>query len=296
MTEADTYTPEFPFSDTAIRYQVKVLKAGQRYTTKRYLRPIYVHRKGIIRPHHIKPTRSTKLELTNDKQYKRRLDNINRAKQRFENTVHSNYPLVPQRYLAPVEVTTTYAVAELSRDQALKDFRKFIRNMNNVYGTPDRLKWVAVAERQKERGLKENNAGSWHFHIVFFNLGFNDRTIIQDAWGKGRTHIKRKSFGYDGAKSASYLSKYFVKDAHEVKRNKKMYQVSRDLDKPTEYIRPFIVKNVLKDLYDNHYIKSFEKTYPLPATDNAVITTLWEPPKQKHPLAESVFVAGIATH
>jgi hypothetical protein len=282
LTVKDTtaYSDHFKFNDQAIRYVRRMTIAGRKITIRKYKNPLLQRRKGII--HGRKPTTTGRIQvLTTDQQYKRRQDNLQRAKNRFENGVHTNYPLNPRPYRAPVEVTLTYATTQLERKIMVRDFQRFIKEMQREYGENENLIWYAVFERQKERGLAEGNAGSWHAHIVFFNLGYNLRCMIHTLWGLGSTSIQRKKYGYEAAKQAAYLSKYFVKDAHEIKKGEKLYLCSHHLLKPEEVVRPFAFEQLASNFYHDGFVKTFiSKRYYIPAIDNEMALEVWEPPPQ----------------
>lgn len=280
LTPADTKAGDFPFNDTAIRYHKKMTIAGRKITVRKYKKPLFQYRKGIKPLKKRTPSYSGKIMvLTTEQEYKRRQDNLQRAKNRFENGVHANYPLNPRPYRAPVEVTLTYATAQLDRRQAVKDVQRFIREMQREYGKVEPLTYHGVLERQKERGLKEGNAGSWHAHFVFYNLGYNLRCMIHTLWGLGHTSITRKKYGYEAAKQAAYLSKYFVKDAGEVKKGEKLYFYSHHLLKPEEVIRPFYFQELATQFYNEGFVKTFlSRTYHIDAIDNEMELEVWEPP------------------
>jgi hypothetical protein len=272
------FETDFKHNNSAYLFVRKMTIAGAKVTVRKYRHPLKRNRKGIIgRKPFIKG--AVKLALTPQQVYKRRHDNIQRSKNRFENSVHANYPLVPQPYRAPVEVTLTYARIMLDRKQILKDTQEFMRSMNREYGQPEQLKWHMVFERQKKRGLKEGNAGSWHAHIVFYNLGYNARSMIHLLWGQGSTSIKRKTYGYESAKSASYNSKYFTKDAEtDLNKSSKMYLCSHNLHKPEDIDRPFEFSHHAIKYLDSGYVKTFiSKVYEIACISNAVQIEVWEP-------------------
>jgi hypothetical protein len=174
LTLADTQTGQYTFHDTGYFYDKKMVIAGRKITVKKYAHPIRRTRKGIQRKPRIRTGRI--VALTTEQTYKRRQDNQQRSKNNFENKVHTNYPLTPTPYRAPVEITLTYARTMLDRRQAIKDWQDFTRSMQREYGNVAVLLYVAVLERQKERGLKEGNEGTWHIHAIFFNLPYNPST------------------------------------------------------------------------------------------------------------------------
>jgi hypothetical protein len=135
-----------------------------------------------------------------------------------------------------------------------------------------------VLERQKERGKKENNAGTWHIHLVVYNLPYNLRCMIHVLWGLGSISVKRKSYGYDSAKSAAYMSKYFIKDAYEIQKGDKVYLCSHNLNKPIEVIRPWEFEQLATDYYNQGYVKTFiSKLFDIPVINNQMKLEVWEP-------------------
>jgi hypothetical protein len=196
-----------PWSDSAYQYVRKMTIAGKKITVKKYANPIKKNRKGIrnTKPRTVIARTGNEVRTT-QQAYKRRQDSKQRAKNTFENKVHANYPLTPTPYRAPVEITGTYARTMLDRRTIKRDVAKFVRGVQREYGQVTPVRYTIVFERQKERGLKEGNAGTWHFHGVFYNLPYNSRAMIWTLWGQGRMTVQRKKPGYDAAKEAAYLS------------------------------------------------------------------------------------------
>jgi hypothetical protein len=105
--------------------------------------------------------------------------------------------------------------------------------------------------------------------------------MIHTLWGLGSTSIERKKYGYEAAKQAAYLSKYFVKDAHEIKKGEKLYLCSHHLLKPEEVVRPFAYEQLASNFYHDGFVKTFiSKRYYIPAIDNEMALEVWEPPPQ----------------
>jgi hypothetical protein len=102
--------------------------------------------------------------------------------------------------------------------------------------------------------------------------------MIHVLWGLGSISCTRKSYGYDSAKSAAYLSKYFVKDAHEIQKGDKVYLCSHNLNKPIEVIRPWEFEQLATDYYNEGYVKTFvSRLFEITAINNQMKLEVWEP-------------------
>lgn len=148
----------------------------------------------------------------------RNKSSVNRARNALYRLVECN--VGSHGNFLPVFVTLTY-VDNISDLKACNDnFKNFMKRLN--YALDVRLKYVAVPEWQKR--------GAVHYHIVFFNLPFIDKFLLERIWGNGLTNIqvvkKLKSMG-------KYLAKYFSKACHDSRLyGQKSYMASRGLIRP----------------------------------------------------------------
>lgn len=139
----------------------------------------------------------------------------------------------------PKFLTLTSAKTCLNVDDFRKRLKSFFKSMkNNGYD----LKYLYVLERQKKRGKKEGNEGSWHAHIIIFNDEYIPFEIINKYWN-GNTDIKiLNDYKFEDNKQtdekiknvASYVVKYITKD-NISDFGSRFYACSRNLKRPVVY-------------------------------------------------------------
>jgi len=153
----------------------------------------------------------------------KRVDSLHRAKQNISLTVSANI----NKYSKFMTLTTAKTV--LARADFLKMFNQFRKNFNRIFGYP--LQYLAVLERQKLRGIKENNEGSWHIHLIVFNNDLLPYQKLKVAWcNYGSIDIKLlRHYTHIPV----YLMKYLTKD--NVGFNKKSILKSHHLKQPQRF-------------------------------------------------------------
>jgi len=123
-------------------------------------------------------------------------------------------------------MTLTYAENMEDRQQALKDFRNFLKKARRKYG---KFEYISVIEYQKR--------GAVHFHCFLFGFPFvpiNDLPELTEVWGHGFLELKvvRNHF-----KLQNYLTKYFMKTFQEERsRNERRYFASKGLKRSQVFI------------------------------------------------------------
>lgn len=148
---------------------------------------------------------------------------IQRAKTQLFNLVASNV----SRYSKFITLTTKETV--LDRNEFLNMFNQFRKNFSRVFGY--NLKYVSVLERQKKRGIKENNSGSYHMHLIVFNDAKLPFESLKKCWcSYGSVDVKKLR---DYTHIPLYLMKYLTKEI--VSHNDKMILVSQKLKQPRIY-------------------------------------------------------------
>lgn len=208
---------------------IKIIKSGDVIEVYDYQIPIAVEHSN----HGIKGTL--------DEQLKRE-DNLFRARADIRRYIWRN--ITPYSKF----LTLTYAKTNLDYDKLVYDFKQFIKNLGRK-GFKN-IPWLYVTEHQKERGIKEGNAGSLHIHAVLFTDEYIPYEAINASWKQGATDIaKIESINNLGA----YVCKYLTKDEFELYM-KQSYHVSRNLKKPEiiahdGYISdPDFAKDILENL------------------------------------------------
>jgi len=121
-----------------------------------------------------------------------------------------------------VFVTLTYAKHIDELKEANRDFRLFIKRLNNRVSHA--LAYVCVPEWTKKNRI--------HFHIVFFNLPFFPKEKLEETWGLGFTQIEIVK---NIRNNAAYLAKYFSKSAKDPRlAGKKAFFASKGLLRPVD--------------------------------------------------------------
>jgi len=126
-------------------------------------------------------------------------------------------------------ITLTTKDTVLDRSQFLKLFDLFRRAYKTKYGK--NLPYLGKIERQKKRGLKEGNEGSWHIHLCCFFETTIQYQAFQDLWTFGFTNIEKVRSGDVGR----YFMKYLTKDDLDIKKNKKVLFKSTGLKEPSTF-------------------------------------------------------------
>ncbi len=143
-------------------------------------------------------------------------------------------------------ITLTMAKTTLSRDEFLKYFKHFTKNFHRQF--KQKLKYVGVLERQKKRGLKENNEGSWHIHLIVFNSQKLHFPTLKQCWAQyGSVDIKKCRHV---SELGVYMLKYLTKE--NVELNKKAILTSQGLELPS-------ISRDIGQYVPNHF--DFSKSY-----------------------------------
>lgn len=120
-------------------------------------------------------------------------------------------------------LTLTFKENVVKKDVALYEFKKFIQRLNYfLYKTKKKqIKYLAVPEKQQR--------GSYHFHIILFDVPYIPKQQIQDLWGLGFVQINKVK---DANHLVSYIVKYITKDfIREAGKCKKKILTSKGLEK-----------------------------------------------------------------
>ncbi len=219
-------------------YQVKATKCGRTMlNVVRYQRPhVYTEKRTATR---------VPRDVLRSGGAERRADNVKRARATLTQLVHTNWPHWTHAYSTPVFVTLTFRRDGEYADIAHKDnhkeqmklLRRYHQEMRKMFGD---LRYVWVKELHKD-------GEHVHFHILYFNLGFNTHEQMDKAWPHGYVRTERIRTGKKGiAKCAGYLAKYMGKNTPD-KNERKLYRPSHNLEYPTTYYAPYDVHALLLD-------------------------------------------------
>lgn len=168
---------------------------------------------------------------------------IQRAKTQLFNLVASNVT----RYSKFITLTTKATV--LDRNEFLNMFNQFRKNFSRIFGY--NLRYVSVLEQQKKRGIRENNSGSYHMHLIVFNDAKLPFESLKKCWRSyGSVDVKKLR---DYTHIPLYLMKYLTKEI--VSHNDKMILVSQKLKQPEIY---YSSNRIILETYD------YRKEYFMP--------------------------------
>lgn len=165
--------------------------------------------------------RNYDIERDIEKSNGKREGNLMRARKTIRQVIWSNQTKFTKF------ITLTYAETVLDIKKVRYDISKFVKNMKNRGYD---MKYLYVLENQRERGLKENNDGSLHVHMVLFIDKFIPKKDIDESWKKGYTGINAIE---DIRNLGAYVCKYITKDNLQ-EFGKRTFSCSLGLDRPEE--------------------------------------------------------------
>lgn len=211
-------------------YNQKIIRTGPYVEVWEYSKPIITHSDEPIYSSELtdkKKKRRSFDELTTDEQKKRLLRmEISRlqAKWRLLRLVDCNY----DDRTSFLTITTKENISD--RAIFLNMIKTFIKRYNyTIYNTKkSKLQYVAVLEKQQR--------GSWHSHILLFNVPFVAHSQLLKIWGYGAVRINKVDVD-SKENRGRYVTKYFEKGiGQELLESfgKKSYLSSRNLKKPEE--------------------------------------------------------------
>jgi hypothetical protein len=182
----------------------------------------------------------TDTSKTRREEGQRRDDSLARSKVQLYRLVQAN--VKKHGRFKPIFATYTFKEDVESLDEGLKNFRRFIRKLNNYLGY--NLKYVAVPQIQWER-FQKTNKKVWHFHVIYFNCPKLPFSVIDSFWGQGSNAVNTQ-FVRGIRDVGCYIAGYFNKqDISEVPLNRKYYYTSRGLIRPVDIFHNDTIENIL---------------------------------------------------
>jgi len=257
--------PILQTSNVGYRYNTTAIKSGDTIEILQYERPVY-RRYNVYK----KANGST---LTSRRE--RRKDNIQRAKSTLVRKVLCNAGTNTRFY------TFTYATTMLDRETAVRDVAKMAKRYRKITGRD--MKYVYTLERQKKRGKKEGNAGTWHVHMIVFDIGYYRNEFWQQAfWKQGYVKLTRTN---NANHTARYIGKYITKEAKEVQAGKRLYTSSHDLDVPVTTHNPQTIGEWIQKANDSGFLFRVTGQRSHKYEDTTITYYRVEPPIKQKPLA-----------
>lgn len=189
----------------------KVIVSGDRVEVYDYKNPVPV---GFKRDYEIKRRVENENEV-----FEKRKGNLYRARKNVREIIWSNQTKYTKF------VTLTYAETVLDVKKVRRDITTFVQAMRRLNYD---MKYLYVLENQKERGLKENNEGCIHVHMLLFFDKFITIEDLNRCWKHGETCIEVIS---DIRNLGAYVCKYITKD-NFADWGKQSYGCSNGLKRP----------------------------------------------------------------
>lgn len=199
-------------------YNVKVIVSGHVIEVYEYTDTIWRNLKSKTSKSNVVKVPSTEEldELILDKKLNSRAKSNIRARNNIRRLILANFNN-RSKFL-----TLTFKENVTSLEEANKEFKKFIRKLRSNLGN---FKYVAVIEFQKR--------GAVHYHGLL-DIKYVRVSKLAEWWGNG--FIKINDIRHVDNVGA-YVVKYMTKaDADERLIGKKMYQCSKNLERPREFV------------------------------------------------------------
>jgi len=147
-------------------------------------------------------------------------------------------------------VTLTFKKNVEDYDYAYNELKKFFKRLSYHYCNKEKrgqdFSYVVVPEQQ--------GRGSWHYHIMLFNVPFLCQCEVKKIWGHGSVRLNG-IFG-SPTHASNYLMKYFVKGFNNVEYRRR-YSCSQNLNKAYTTDSPYLLKNLF-GMYD---FETFHEIY-----------------------------------
>lgn len=218
------------YNPNATPYLCKVITAGNKQQFYNYTKPQY-RDYDIIRENYEK-----------SKEGQKRQDNLQRTRNKMVLLIDSNVTKYTKF------ITLTFAKTTLDATESDKAFKHFQKSFKRQFGYA--LKYVRIMERQLERGIKEGNIGSIHYHMVVFNESKIPYKELKAIWKQyGSIDIRLID---DVSNVGRYMAKYLTKYSGML--NKKGYTSSKNLMHPTIEYLPFNYNPTTPSQFNNSYI------------------------------------------
>jgi len=162
-----------------------------------------------------------------------------------------------QRRTSEKFYTLTFVENLQDREKAIKEFNKFVYKLRRKL--VQKIDYLATIELQKR--------GAIHFHVLFFNLAYQENDVMEKLWGHGFVKIK----SVKSEEVAFYILKYITKDVATGRvKGQRRYLHSRGLKKPVEIktddvlVKDFLIEQraiiVANNTYSNDFVGGIKYT------------------------------------
>lgn len=260
--------------------QVKATKSGELIDVQWYRSPVYVD--YAPKSKRSLPDILSRHERARDGLHTRRSDNIARSRARMTRLIHTNMPTKWRNGTSACWVTLTYKgeYTERARDLELTqdDWERYAKKIRKKYGD---LQYVMVRELQTKNGRN-----AWHFHVLYFNMPWNQFSDFAEAWGySDNVDVERVKVGFQHSqRMAGYIAKYMGKSNPLASTAyKRMYTVSLNLLQPETYSDPLDVHALMTEIQNTHSMYKSTPWYDLPFFGNATRYETYKPKNETPP-------------
>lgn len=267
-------------------YNLTIRKVKDTVEITEYSRPLV----RIITP--IKQVRNHAKHT--DKPYKRRLDNIYRARNRSRLDLLGHFPSTPQKQVRPAFITLTLDAEHESRKQDLKWFLKEVfKFLRRAHKLNVNLQWKFAIEWQDGKRLTywDKRAGkkprmALHAHVVCTNWPYlvgDFNQALRKLWPNGNIFVDFiGTSNEDRVRVAHYLTKYLTKDAVTANiRHQKMVWTSQNFEQHYMFrnpqYTPYIMLRMQRTKYYALYVGKWNPMYKLTAQDEINKLKGWTP-------------------
>lgn len=135
-------------------------------------------------------------------------EQLSASRRRLRDLIFTNFGINAHLYTFPLFLTLTYRIPQFSPSQAKADLSLFVKRLRYRLGI--NFRYIAIPEKHQSNKTSFDRYGSFHYHILLFDVDFLHANDLTDCWGKGFCYVKR-CYG-DSFRVAYYVTKYLTKD------------------------------------------------------------------------------------
>jgi hypothetical protein len=168
----------------------------------------------------VRECKKKRVDYSQRKEGEKSTASLYRTRNNIVNTIDANV-----NYFSKF-ITLTTKQTVLDRDVFINYFNNFKKQFSRIFG--EKLLYIGVLERQRERGRKEGNEGSLHIHLVVFNSKKLDFNALKRCWPVGSVDVKKID---TVANLGVYMAKYITKDSIKEFQKRLIFK-SKGLKKP----------------------------------------------------------------
>ena len=134
--------------------------------------------------------------------------NLKSTRRKLRDLILSNFGISAHLHPFPLFVTLTYRSPQFSPVLAKIQLKLFIKRLRYRLGI--NFRYIAVPEKHQSDKTAPDRYGSFHYHILIFDVDFINPDDCTDIWSYGYCYVKR-CYGTP-FHVAYYVTKYLSKD------------------------------------------------------------------------------------